>query len=106
MWRAFQTEYAAGMKRCPAIARKWRASAWKRGAFQSIAVLLAGVAGNPNAYFQVTPMASAALPSQFYHTDNPVIYADALQVGPAFSGYSADYMVMNVVISGHLISIP
>lgn len=76
------------------------------GPIQPIAVLLTSVAGGPNTYYYLAPTATPGLPSQFYHTENPVIYADTLQVGPAFAGYTPDFLTMSVVISGHLISNP
>ena len=76
------------------------------GPVQPIALLSSNVAGNPGATFYIAPKPAAALPNQYYHAEPTVIYADSLQVGPAYAGYSPNYLIMNVVISGHLISIP
>jgi len=76
------------------------------GPIQPIALLSTTVAGNPGALFYIAPAPAAALPTQFYHSEPTAIYADALEVGPAFSGYTPSFMAMNVVISGHLISVP
>ncbi len=82
------------------------AAASNSGPVQPIALLSSTVAGNPGALFYFAPPADAALPSQFYHAEPTAIYADTLEVGPAFSGYTPTFMSMNVVISGHLISVP
>ncbi len=76
------------------------------GPVQPIALLAASVAGNPTAVFYIAPTPAATLPTQFYHSEPTAIYADSLEVGPAFSGYSPSFLVLNIVISGHLIAIP
>lgn len=76
------------------------------GPVQPIALLSTSVAGNAGALFYIAPTPSAALPTQFYHSEPTAIYADSLEVGPAFAGYTPSFMVLNVVISGHLISVP
>ena len=76
------------------------------GPVQPIVLLASSVANNSGATFYMAPPANSLLPTQFYHSEPAVIYADALAVGPAFSGYTPSFMVMNVVISGHLIATP
>ena len=82
------------------------AAASNSGPVQPIALLSNTVAGSPAATYYIAPLPTVALPSQFYHSENTAIYADTLEVGPAFAGYTPSFMVLNVVISGHLISIP
>lgn len=76
------------------------------GPIQPIALLSANVAGSPSAYYYMVPTQSPTLPTQFYHGQPTAIYADSIQIGPAFAGYTPNYMVMSVVVSGHLVSIP
>ena len=76
------------------------------GPVQPIALLASTLAGNPVAYFYLAPAPAAALPNQYYHGQPLAIYADSLQIGPAFAGYSPNYLIMNVVVSGHLVAIP
>ena len=76
------------------------------GPVQPIALLSASTAGNPSALFYIAPPPSASLPTQFYYNGSAAIYADALEIGPAFAGFSPSFLALNVVISGHLISIP
>ena len=76
------------------------------GPIQPIALLSTTVAGNPAATFYIAPPSNSLLPTQFYHAEPTAIYADTLEVGPAFSGYAPNFMAMNVVISGHLVSVP
>lgn len=76
------------------------------GPVQPIALLTTGLAGNPSASFYMAPTPAAALPTQFYHAQPTAIYADSLQIGPAYAGYTPSYLIMNVVVSGHLIAIP
>lgn len=76
------------------------------GTIQPIIILNGSVAGNPGTLFYFTPVQSATQPTQWYLTQPSVIYADSLEVGPAFAGFAPQFMVFNVVISGHLISNP
>ncbi len=76
------------------------------GPIQPIALLSTSVAGNPGATFYIAPPSNSLLPTQFYHAEPVAIYADTLEVGPAYSGYTPGFMALNVVISGHLISVP
>ena len=76
------------------------------GPVQPIVLLSSSVAGNPGATFYMGPTPAATLPTQYYHGQPTTIYADSLQVGPGYAGYTPSYMIMNVVVSGHLIAIP
>ena len=76
------------------------------GPVQPVALLTTTLAGNPGASFYFAPPADVALPTQFYRGETTAIYADTLEVGPGFAGYAPSFMVLNVVISGHLISVP
>lgn len=76
------------------------------GPIQPIAILNATLTGGSANLFYIAPPADAALPSQFYLNEKTVIYADSLEIGPAFAGYSPSFMILSVVISGHLIPIP
>jgi hypothetical protein len=55
-------------------------------------------------YFGPNP--SATTPGQYYFAQQTTIYADTLSLSPAFAGFTPTFMSFNVVISGHLISIP
>ena len=76
------------------------------GPVQPIALLSTSLAGNPSASFYLAPTPAAALPTQFYHAQPTTIYADSLQIGPGYAGYTPSYLILNVVVSGHLIAIP
>ncbi len=76
------------------------------GPVQPIALLAVGTAGNPGATVYFAPTPSSTVATQFFYTGAAAIYADTLQVGPAFAGFTPSFMGLNVYISGHLISIP
>ena len=76
------------------------------GPIQPIALLTTTLANNPGASFYFAPAADVALPTQFYRGETTSIYADTLEIGPGFAGYTPSFMVMTVTISGHLISVP
>ena len=76
------------------------------GPVQPIVLLSSSVAGNPGATFYMGPRPAATLPTQFYHSQPTTIYADSLQIGPGYAGSTPAYMIMNVVVSGHLVAIP
>jgi hypothetical protein len=73
---------------------------------QPIIILSSAVAGNPSALYYIAPQQSGTAPGQFYHTEQAAIFADSLSVSPAFAGYTPTFMAFNVVISGHLVSVP
>jgi hypothetical protein len=73
---------------------------------QPIAIFSSSVAGNPSCSYYVAPQQSTVAPGQYYHTEKTTIFADSLSVSPAFAGYTPSFMSFNVVISGHLVSVP
>ena len=76
-----------------------------QGGVQPIIILNATVKG-VNALFYFAPPPNANVPGQFYHSEQATIYADSLSVGPAFSGFTPSFMAFNVVITGHIVSLP
>ncbi len=71
---------------------------------QPIIIFNSSVAGNPNAAFYIAPAQSTIAAGQFYQMQPVTIYADSLSVGPAYAGFTPNFMSFNVVISGHLIT--
>jgi len=73
---------------------------------QPIVILSSSVAGSPNCLYYFGPQQSGTAPGQYYHADRTTIFADSLSVSPAFAGFTPTFMAFNVVISGHLITVP
>jgi len=73
---------------------------------QPIIIFSSSVASGPSNLYYVAPQQSGTVPGQYYHTEQATIYADSLSVSPAFAGFTPSFMAFNVVISGHLISLP
>jgi hypothetical protein len=73
---------------------------------QPIIIFSSSVAGNPSCLYYIGPQQSGTTPGQYYHTEKTTIFADSLSVSPAFAGFAPTFMAFNVVISGHLVSIP
>jgi hypothetical protein len=73
---------------------------------QPIVILSSTVAGSPAASYYLQPSQSSVAPGQYYSNGPATIYADSLSVSPAFSGYTPTFLSFNVVISGHLVSVP
>lgn len=71
---------------------------------QPILLLAVGVANNPPVLHYYGSDPSSAAPGQYYHSENVTIYADTLQVGPAFAGFTPSFMTFSLVITGHLIT--
>ena len=71
---------------------------------QPIILLSVGVANNPSATYYFGSNPSSTAPGQYYHSEPATIYADTLQVGPAFAGYTPSFMSFSLVITGHLIT--
>ena len=71
---------------------------------QPILLLSVGVANNPSVLYYYGSDPSSTTPGQYYHTERATIYADTLQVAPAFAGYTPSFMSFNLVITGHLIT--
>jgi hypothetical protein len=57
-----------------------------------------------NRYFSPTPYPTD--PTQFYADMPTTLYADTLNVSPAFAGYTPTFMSFNVVITGYLVDLP
>ncbi len=55
-------------------------------------------------YFAPSP--SVTVPGQYYGDFETTMYADTLEVSPAFAGYTPSFMSFNVVITGYLVSMP
>ena len=75
------------------------------GPVQPIVILNTQVAGGTSNLFYFEPSPSATVSGQYYMSEKTVIYADSLNVSPAFSGYTPTFLAFNVVISGHLVSL-
>lgn len=78
------------------------AAAGSGGGVQPIAILAATVNGTQALYY-FSPTPSSTVADQYYLAQNTTIYADALEVAPAFAGYSPSLLVFDVVISGYLV---
>lgn len=82
-------------------------AAQTEGAYVQPIVILSATLGTGTAnlnYFGPNP--SATVPGQYYASVPTTIYADKLEVGPAFSGFTPTFMVFNVVITGYLVDLP
>jgi hypothetical protein len=61
-------------------------------------------AGSANLrYFAPNP--SATVPGQYYGDYPTTLYADTLEVSPAFAGFTPTFMSFNVVITGYLVNV-
>lgn len=54
-------------------------------------------------YFAPSP--SATVPGQYYGDYPTTLYADTLEVSPAFAGFTPTFMSFNVVITGYLVEL-
>jgi hypothetical protein len=52
------------------------------------------------------PLEDPQVAGQYYQDFETTMYADTLEVSPAFSGYTPTFMSFNVVITGYLVSMP
>jgi hypothetical protein len=73
---------------------------------QPIIILAATIGTNPQVLRYYAPLEDPQVPGQYYHDYETTMYADALEVSPAFSGYTPSFMAFNVVITGYLVSMP
>jgi len=71
---------------------------------QPIVLVTAGVAGNQAVSYYFGPNPSTTTPGQYYASYPVTIYADSLNVSPAFAGYTPIFDTFEVNISGHLIT--
>jgi hypothetical protein len=61
--------------------------------------------GAPNLrYF--APSQSTTVPGQYYSDFQTTVYADKLEAGPAFSGFTPTFLSFNLVITGYLVELP
>jgi hypothetical protein len=73
------------------------------GPVQPIVILDTQVSGGSDNLFYFGPSQSGTVSGQYYMSQPAVIYADTLNVSPAFAGFTPSFLSFNVVISGHLI---
>jgi len=71
---------------------------------QPIVLLSSSVAGNPAVSYYFGPNPSTTTPGQYYASFPTTIYADSLNVSPAFAGFTPSFDTFVVNISGHLIT--
>jgi len=80
-------------------------AAQTNGAYvQPIVLVTASVAGSNAVSYYFGPNPSTTTPGQYYASYPTTIYADSLNVSPAFAGYTPTFDSFNVNISGHLIT--
>jgi hypothetical protein len=65
-----------------------------------------GSAASTGGPIQPVILPSTVTPQQFYNSGPVTIYADSLNIGGGYSGFAPSFLVFNVVISGHLVSVP
>jgi hypothetical protein len=73
---------------------------------QPIVMVGATLGSGPTNFHYFGPSVSTTDPTQFYGDYQTTIYADTLEVGPAFAGFTPDYLVFNVVVTGYLVDLP
>jgi hypothetical protein len=73
------------------------------GGVQPVALLEAGVAGNPVVNYYFAPSESPLANDEFYGSWPAAIYADSLVIGMGYAGYVPNSLGLTVRISGHLI---
>jgi hypothetical protein len=73
---------------------------------QPIIIMAATLGSGPESLRYFGPNPSATVPGQYYADISTTLYADDLQVSPAFSGFTPTFMAFNVVITGYLVDLP
>ena len=73
---------------------------------QPIIILSATLGAGASNLHYFGPVEDPNVPGQYYADYKPTIYADQLQVSPAFAGYNPTFMSFNVVITGYLVELP
>jgi len=76
------------------------------GAYVQPIIIFSSTLGSDAAnlrYFAPNP--SVTDPGQYYADYATTLYADTLEVGPAFAGYTPSFMSFNVVITGYLVDL-
>ncbi len=71
---------------------------------QPLIELYVGVGNGPAAFYLFASDPSPAVPGQYYHNENATIYADSLQLAPAYGGNNPNAFSFFVTITGHLIT--
>jgi hypothetical protein len=71
-----------------------------------IAIIASGLGSSNYNYTYYSPTPSLVDSTQFYQNYQTTFYADSLQVGPAFAGFTPSFMALNVAISGYLVDAP
>jgi hypothetical protein len=72
---------------------------------QPIVLLNSTINGGASINYYFAPSVSTVDPTQYYANYPLTIYADTLQVSPAFAGYTPFSLAFNVVITGYLVPI-
>ena len=76
------------------------------GAYVQPIVLLSSTLGsNPANLRYFAPRPAATDPTQYYGDFPTTLYADTLEVSPAFAGYTPTFLAFNVVITGYLVDL-
>jgi hypothetical protein len=81
-------------------------AAQTNGAYVQPIILFSSTLGSDPAnvrYFAPNP--SATDPGQYYADYNTTMYADTLELGPGFAGYTPTFMSFSVVITGYLVDL-
>jgi hypothetical protein len=81
------------------------AAATTGGYVQPIVILSSTINSAAANIHYYAPPRSVTDPTQFYEDQQTTIYADTLEVGPAFAGYTPTFLVFNVVITGYLVDL-
>lgn len=72
---------------------------------QPIVIFSSTLGANPSNLRYFAPSPSATVPGQYYADYPTTLYADTLEVSPAFAGFTPTFMSFNVVITGYLVNV-
>ena len=72
---------------------------------QPIAILSSTLSSEAANLRYFAPNPSATVPGQYYGDYPTTIYADTLEVSPAFAGFTPSFMSFNIVITGYLVDL-
>lgn len=72
---------------------------------QPIVIFNSTIGGEPSNLRYFAPNPSATVPGQYYADYATTLYADTLEVSPAFAGFTPTFMSFNVVITGYLVDL-
>ncbi len=73
---------------------------------QPICILALTIGDSAQILRYFAPLEDPQVSGQYYQEWETTMYADTLEVSPAFSGYTPSFMSFNVVITGYLVSMP